>query len=462
MPRPATGSIRPRESKDGTITYVARFSFNGRRHDIPLGTAPDWTQTRANAHLRDVIMPAVRQGTWAPPTFARLDVEDDRGPTVHELATEWYYTMAGENFTRELGNRLLKGTATPAQQAQFKTGARWGAPSTALDQGTRLKHVLREVGGLYVREVRVADVLAMRKRLSAWRLHNTSDVARGVPVDDRRLSERTLTNGGIEKIVRTLQTILDWGVALEVIDLNPVRASHILTRSGSRQEAKAARANLLHNVVSFDDWEGLIATCRRLESTGDRHHQHIGRTVAFGLLWIEGMRNQEVCELHWRDVDLDRRIITVRDAKTAASIREVLILDGMVPILEEWRRNTRYPRSDQLVCPTVTGKRRARQSLNTGIVAPVVRKWNAERRELAAAAGEPPPEPLQLTPHDGRRSMCTWWAWTAKAGEGPTALMLQVGHADSRLALEVYNLTVGRNIRFDERFRALMRRPDGR
>lgn len=78
----------------------------------------------------------------------------------------------------------------------------------------------------------------------------------------------------------------------------------------------------------------------------------------FATAIFTGMRAGELAGLHWDDVDLDRRLITVQrsyDGPTKnGEVRHVPILDPLSPILKEWR--VRCP--GRLVFPTSKGNMR--------------------------------------------------------------------------------------------------------
>ncbi len=81
-----------------------------------------------------------------------------------------------------------------------------------------------------------------------------------------------------------------------------------------------------------------------------------GVMETYAVAFYTGMRAGEILGLHWDDIDLDTRLITVARSYAEATkngrIRYVPILDPLVPVLEAWRK--RCP-SKVLVFPTSTG-----------------------------------------------------------------------------------------------------------
>jgi hypothetical protein len=67
MPRPATGQVIERETRDGVVSYALRFRAYGRRRFVHLGYSPAWTRKRAQQEMADIIIADVRRGLWRPP-----------------------------------------------------------------------------------------------------------------------------------------------------------------------------------------------------------------------------------------------------------------------------------------------------------------------------------------------------------------------------------------------------------
>ncbi len=80
-----------------------------------------------------------------------------------------------------------------------------------------------------------------------------------------------------------------------------------------------------------------IARFLRFAKAEDAEIDH----VLYAMAIYTGMRQGELAGLHWADVDLDRRLITVQRSfagpTKADDVRYVPILDPLLPILREWR-----------------------------------------------------------------------------------------------------------------------------
>jgi hypothetical protein len=86
MPRPAKGEVIEHTRADGLIGFWLRFTANGERHRLPLGTNADgWNRRRAELEL-ETTMALVRVGKWEPPQPAS---DPDGDPTFHVFASEY-------------------------------------------------------------------------------------------------------------------------------------------------------------------------------------------------------------------------------------------------------------------------------------------------------------------------------------------------------------------------------------
>src|SRR5450755_2699539 len=94
MPRRATGQVVV-DTRRTSPVYAIRFTANGRRQYVTLGSARDgWTQSKAQDQLERELA-AVRLGTWkAPEPEAAPAVEQDA--TFHVFASDWYEASKGE------------------------------------------------------------------------------------------------------------------------------------------------------------------------------------------------------------------------------------------------------------------------------------------------------------------------------------------------------------------------------
>jgi integrase len=151
---------------------------------------------------------------------------------------------------------------------------------------------------------------------------------------DRQLGEGAHSRDTLTKLRSTLVQILEFAVRRGLAVRNP--AAHATVPAVAAREA--ARASLTPEQARV-----LFAAC---------DGEHLGPMIRLGLL--VGMRPGELAGLRWRDVDLDRRILTVGHAvqmrgsrghhvdvlKTSASHRTIGLPAAAVSELEEQQRRT--------------------------------------------------------------------------------------------------------------------------
>ena len=88
MPRRATGQVVVDDRRTSPI-YALRFTANGRRQYVTLGSARDgWTQAKAQDQLERELA-AVRLGTWKAPEPEPAPVTET-DPTFHDFASDLF------------------------------------------------------------------------------------------------------------------------------------------------------------------------------------------------------------------------------------------------------------------------------------------------------------------------------------------------------------------------------------
>lgn len=169
--------------------------------------------------------------------------------------------------------------------------------SVRADELNIKRHVRPALGRLLVREItrqHVAD------------LHSSM---RATPV---------AANRNLSLVAKILQCGVDWGV----IETNVAR--------GIRRYKEKRRERFL----SEHEFARLGATLRQAESDGIEDRFIV---AALRLLALSGLRLGEVLSLEWRDVDLERGRLTLRDAK--AGTRTAIINPPMMEILLDLAKN---------------------------------------------------------------------------------------------------------------------------
>jgi integrase len=392
MARPATGQI-VEDRRRLSPTFGLRFRAYGRREYVNLGTAEEgWTRDKAQTELQNVLAD-VRRGIWQPQVQEPVQAPREI-PTFHEFASEWFERQTVE------GGRRGKGLSDAG-----KADLKWRLSS----------HLLPVFAARRLDQITVEGVDRYRLgKVRAGKLSVTS----------------------INKTLITLAAILEAAVEYELIDRNPARGRR------RRLPAVAPRRSWL-------DRADHIAAL--LDAAGERDRQarvcRGQRRALLATLIFAGLRIGEALALRWRDVDLERDTISVRDAKTDAGIRTVNVLPVLHDELTAYRARLDPP-ADALVFGTATGKPQGATNIRRRVLAKAVEQANTK---LAKKSIEPLPE--GLTPHSLRR---TFASLLFALGESPPYVMAQMGHTTPHLTLAIYARQMDRRDGEPERLKALV------
>ena len=427
----ASGQVLTYERKDGLTSWYLRVRADGSRHRINLGTELDgWTQARARIELQNVLA-KIQAGLWEPPS-RQPSAPDD--PTFHEFASGWlarrrpsYKPRTYEHYRYLLTHHLLPAFASlRLSQLDY----------AVIDRYVEAKQLGNE-------EIRVATLRGVALR------------------DGHGRPKRPLANSTINATVRLLIGILDEAVRRKLLLVNPAR------EKGLRLKQQRPRGN----VLEIDELEDLLAgaaeidqtitprvlergaTARALRDQGvawkdiarrlgvaqptaiyyaqqlERRRISVRRTI-IACLAGAGLRNTELCRIDIGDVDFAHGTINVADAKTEAGVRKVDLSPMLRDELLAWRASLDAPTPDQPFFPTRSGSRRDKDNINARVIRPAVRRANERRAQRGL-----PPLPARVTAHTLRRTYISMM-FAARA-EIPY-VMAQVGHADSKVTLEIY------------------------
>jgi integrase len=184
---------------------------------------------------------------------------------------------------------------------------------------------------------------------------------------------------------------------------------------------------------------------------------YIGRRAIVATLGGSGVRGSELCDMRIRDLRLHAASgghFHIPDAKTEAGIREVQVspdlLDELNDHLERLRRAGHPTEPESYLFPNARSGRTSRQR-----VARIIREAAVLASAELAARGLP--ELPNTTPHTLRR---TYISIALLANKFDVLwVMRQVGHADSKMTMDVYAQLQQRAERqHGEAFDALVRR----
>ena len=309
---------------------MIRFTANGRRQYVTLGSARDgWTQAKAHDQLERELA-AVRLGTWkaSEPELAPVTESD---PTFHDFASDWF-----ESYRVEL------------------------RPTTQLDYEWQLSdHLLPFFKGHRLSQITIAEV----------------DRYRAAKVKQGRLSATS-----INKTITRLGQVLEVAVEYGLIERNPAR--------GRRRRLKAAKPAPVW-LDSAEQIAALLDAAGEIDRTARADHR-VPRRAILATLTLAGLRIGGLIELRWRDVNLADGRLTVRQSKTDAGARHIDLLPALRDELAALRAEVK-PGSGERVFPTQAGGPMNPSNVRNRILAPAVARAN---ERLEAADATPLPENL--------------------------------------------------------------------
>src|SRR3954451_12462385 len=489
MSRTATGGMQVKTLADGTLGFELRFRTRGRRESLtlherpgcPCGCGGGWDERSARRELGNV-QARVHAGVWSRDEAHRRVVAHAAAasrsvPTFHEYASYWLQAKSDG----VLGE-------TPI------------APNTRADYLWRLRtHLLPFFGARRLDEIDADLCLAFK----AHKVREAGDLRRAISAgaelrDSRGRRVVPLGPSSIRKLLDTLAAILDDAIEDGHIERNPARGRRMRVRvpkpprafleldelnalidAAAEQDAPATPAKV---VAARGDTAPRVAAGRsrgvsqaeiatelgRAKATVSYHARRLGAAtpVAYAgrafiarVLGYSGVRNSELCDLRIRDVRLHDPAgarFHIPDAKTESGIRIVEmspdLAEAFVSHLDRLRRAGSPAGLDDYVVQNLRSGRLSRQR-----VAQIIREATERATETRRDRGLPPLP--KATPHALRRTYISI-ALLAN-GFDVKWVMSQVGHADSKMTLDVYAQLEQRADRtHGTSFDALIRRAD--
>ncbi len=443
MARPRRVQIVRRPRKDGSVTFSLRVRTGGTDARVPLGNTTDgWDEARADT-ARKQLLAKMELGLWTPHMERPGDSANrDTEPTLRELATDW----------------LEARKRNPAVRPR----------TTELNESQLTRYLLPFFGELHPSQITVSQIKQYRENI-----HQENSLIRDAgnsdhPLRDARSGQRlrTLSNTSINKTLITLALILDDAEDAGWIDRNPARgrrtreplerhrnrgtldvdeflqlldaADELDNRHLPRTLERASFVRELRDKARLD-WKRIAAHVGVASTTAmylyqvhdDPNSPPCGpRRAIIATLGLAGPRVGELCALNNQDIDLQKRRVQVRDAKTEAGVRSVDIHPRLLEELVAYRATRSDAPVDAPAFPTRTGGRRDRNNVLHRIVEPVLRRAN----EVRATRGDSPIL-THVTPHTFRRTYITFMI---AAGYDLPYVQAQVGHVDPSTTLAVY------------------------
>jgi integrase len=460
MARPSTGSVLTTTLADGSRKFRLRFSAYGHREELVLHERPGcecgcgggWDERAARTELGNVIA-QIRVGVWQRTDPGGQRPAFKRVPTFNEYASAW---LQGK-IDGTIGDHPIA--------ANTESGYRWllGCHLLPFFGRYRIDEIDRELC-LAFKAQKVREAAELRELLGA-----------GADIRDHRGRRAVpLRASSLRKLVVCLAAILDEAVEDELIERNLARSKRMRVRVSKPKRTfleldelaalidAAASQDAVPQPIGLRAGDSTRAKVARLIAAGRSpldiaaelgvakatvsHHLrklgvgnfagYVGRRAVIEILGRAGVRASELCDLRIRDVrlhDPDGARFQIRDAKTEAGVREVQmtpdLVEAFVEHLDRLRRAGLPTGPDDYAVPNRCGGRMSRQR-----VGQVVAEAAALATERNEARGLPPLP--RTTPHSLRR---TYISIALLANNFDVKwVMSQVGHADSKMTLDVY------------------------
>jgi integrase len=486
MSRPFSGSFDPITLVDGSRAFQLRFPVNGVRERLILheregctcGCGGGWGEASARTELGNE-MARVRLGVWRrrepPPMLMVPNMTPGEVPTFDEYASWWLQAK-------------IDGTI----------GETGGIDeNTIKDYRWRICHHLLAFFGSYRLDQIDADLcLAFKARKLAEARELREAIEAGADLRDHRNRRlQPLGSSSIRKVIGTLTAILDEAVEDRHIIINPARGKRMkihvpkprrtflerdelaaLLAVAAEQDQPLAHvklgelgptAQLVAHLLAQGKRPKQIAKALGVNTSTVAWHLsrmganvgrgYAGRRVICEILGRAGLRVSELCDLKLAQVrvhDPRRARFIITDAKTETGIREVQVspdlVEAVIEHIDRLRRAGLPTGPTDYLVPNLNGGRTSRQRVGK-ILRQAAEAASAQRARMGL-----PPLPT-LTPHAMRR---TYISLALASNEFDVKwVMGQVGHADSKMTLDVYAQLEQRNKRdhgasFDELIRS--------
>lgn len=391
------GTVEEHRWADGeTITFRLRVPFEGRRPRIELGTNHEgWNRERADIE-RERIMGQIDRGTWQPP-------EPEPDHEEEEVDDETLRLAATRHFEKATAGEI--------------------PPKTKKDLEWRLSYILSYE--------RVDD--PVRQIDARW----VDDFKTWLKNIVSKHTKRHLKPRSINMVLTCLTSILEDAVDYNVLPANPGKGS----RRRVPEEEPRRYVFEPDQVVDFLDVAG------RWETEVHQSHRW-GRRAFFATLFLAGPRISEAVDALLPQLDLYSEIWRILESKTVAGERDIdltaFLLDELRPHLAaRASRHGADVEPDSLLFPNREGNPLDEDNIRGRVLPRIIEMTNEKRLDAGKLL-----IPDEITPHDFRR---TYASLSFMAGRELPYVMGQLGHKDSRMAVEVYSQVRKRRVKKAER-----------
>jgi len=459
-----TGTLLVRTLVDDSRAFYLRFRVGSRRERVILhersgcacGCGGGWDEPAARTELGNILA-RIRVGVWTPPerpSALATASEESAIPTFHVYASWWLQAK----IDGALGDKRI-------------------AANTIGDYRWRLANHLLPFFGRDRLDAIDADLCLAFK---AHKLREASELRAALDAgadirDSRGRRAVPLAPASIRKLIDTLAAILDDAIEDGHIEHNPARRKRMRVRvpkpkrtflemdelaallsAATAQDAPLADApplaqlgpttRLVAHLLAQGNRPAQIAKqlgvarstvswhLRRLNANVGRGY--VGRRVVCEILGRSGPRVSELCDMrigHVRLHDKDGARFRIPDAKTETGVREVQmtpdLVEAVIDHIDRLRRAGLPTGPGDYLVPNLNGGRISRQR-----VGEIVKEAAEAASEQLVVKGAPPLP--NTTPHTLRR---TYISIALLANNFDVKwVMGQVGHADSKMTLDVY------------------------
>jgi integrase len=464
MARPATGNVKIETRADETLRFRLRFRALGEREttyqhesrNCDCGCGGGWNERTAKVELRNILA-RVQAGVWERHKRATPEAQSSVGkvPRFNDYAFSWL----NAKIEGILGEKPLD-------------------KNTVGDYRWRLTHLVAFLARYRLDEIDRELCLAFKTHKIREAKELREELAAGADLRDAR-NRRVIPLGAasIKKLINTLTSILDEAVEDGYLPVNPARSRRLkmhvpkpkrtfleidelaCIEEAARQQdpslalyAKAAReasggstAAAVASRLADGVRPGEIARDLRLAKSTVSFHvtrlgvgsgKYVGRGAILYTLGRSGVRVSELCDMHigqMRLHDPKGARFHIPDAKTEKGIREVEITPDLVEVIamhiDRLRRAGHDTSPEAFVFQNERGGRISRQR-----VAEIVREAATRASETMRQQGLPPLP--NVTPHSLRRAYISIALLVNNFDV--LFVMNQVGHADSKMTVDVY------------------------
>jgi integrase len=465
MPRPATGTIKVEQQADGTLRFRLRFRACGKRETLMLheargcgcGCGGGWTENNAHVELANVLA-RVKAGIWEPPKPAPAVEKTFKGmPNFHEYASYWLKAKS----EGVIGEKPIVDNTHAGYKSALK------------------RHLLPFFGRYLLDEIDRDLCGEFKKHLikEAHELKQALDAGADLR-DEYGRKLRPLGPASIRGQLTLIAQILEEAVEDDWIPVNPARGKRLkvkvpkpkrsflemdelacLEDAAAEQDpslerfahaAAAAREGSTAQAVALRLAEGKRQKqiAAELEKTQGTIHFHVcnlgglrvgvysGRKALLCTLGRTGVRNSEAGDIrigHLRLHDPEGARFHIPDSKTETGIRVVELSPDLAEVLI--KHIDRLAKAGNDTGPEAYLFQNERGNrMDRSRVGEIVREAAELASQKMQQRGLPPL--AHITPHSLRR---TYISILLLASEFDLKwVMDQVGHADSKMTMDVY------------------------